>query len=77
MRVLNQARAGQSAGACLFLEIAFVREVGMLVCVCPRPEAINNESRYVQTATFKKSRAIIKRHCLTRNNALGCAIRKT
>ena len=43
---------------------------------------INYESRYVQTVTFKKSRAIIQRHCwhpvqLTQNNALGCSMHKT
>ena len=49
--LLNQVRAG--------LGPAFVREVSMRVCVCvdvcmSAPEAMNNESRYVQTVTFKK-----------------------
>ena len=27
-----------------FLEVAFVWEVGMCACVCPRPQAIKNHS---------------------------------
>ena len=38
----NQARAGRRPARAWFLDIAFVREVGMRVCVCARPEAINN-----------------------------------
>ena len=32
--LLNQARAGQRPARAWFLDIAFVREVGMRVCVC-------------------------------------------
>ena len=43
--LLNQARAGLWLACAWFFEIAFVREVGMRVCmracVCVRPEAIN------------------------------------
>ena len=45
IKFLNQARAGRSVRA-WFLEIAFVREVSMRVCVdvwcVSAPEAINN-----------------------------------
>ena len=47
--LLNQARAGRRPARAWFLEIAFVREVSMrvcvdvCVCVCvSAPEAINN-----------------------------------
>jgi len=40
---LNQARASQGLACDWFLEIAFVRNVSMLVCVCvSAPKAINN-----------------------------------
>ena len=44
---LNQARAGLRLARAWFLEIAFVREVSMCVCVCvdvcvSAPEAMNN-----------------------------------
>jgi len=42
---LNQARAGRRPVRDWFLEIAFVRDVCMRVCVCvcvSAPEAINN-----------------------------------
>ena len=47
---LNQARAGRRLAHAWFLEIAFVHDVGMRVCVCvsvclSAPEAINNYSR--------------------------------
>ena len=41
---LNQARAGLRPARAWFLEIAFVREVGVCVCVSA-PEGINNYSR--------------------------------
>ena len=41
---LNQAHAGLQPVRAWFLEIAFVREVGMCVCVSV-PEGINNYSR--------------------------------
>ena len=42
---LNQVRAGQRPACAWFLEIAFVREVGVCVCVCvSAPEGINNYS---------------------------------
>jgi len=39
---LNQARAGFWPARNWFLEIGFVRDVCMHVCVCVHPEAINN-----------------------------------
>ena len=45
---LNQARASQRPVHAWFLEILFVREVGVCVCVCvcvSAPEGINNYSR--------------------------------
>jgi len=35
--LLNQARAGQRPACNWFLEIAFVHDVSMRVCVCVRP----------------------------------------
>ena len=35
--LLNQARAGQRPAGAWFLEITFVRKVGMRVCMCVRP----------------------------------------
>ena len=35
--LLNQARAGQRLAHAWFVKIAFVREVGMSLCVCVRP----------------------------------------
>jgi len=41
--LLNQARAGLRLARDWFLEIAFVRDVSMCMCVCvSAPEAINN-----------------------------------
>jgi len=40
--LLNQSRAGQRPARNWFLEITFVCDVSMFVCVCVRPEAINN-----------------------------------
>ena len=39
---LSQVRVGQRLAHTWFLEIAFVREVSMRVCVCPRPQGMNN-----------------------------------
>ena len=49
MLFLNQARAGHRPARAWFLEIAFVREVGMRVCVrvcvCVRPRGYKLHSR--------------------------------
>ena len=49
--LLNQARAGRRPARAWFLEITFVRDVGMRVClrVCvSTPEAINNYLREIK-----------------------------
>ena len=48
---INQARAGQRPAYVWFLEMTFVQEVGMHVClsVCVRPRAIKNYSHQMKS----------------------------
>ena len=48
--VINQGRIGLRPARVWFLEIAFVREVSMRVCLCvSTPRAIKNYSREIKS----------------------------